>query len=89
MSDTAADATAPSFGGLMLYEEFVQKFLLKKNGDPVGERQAQILAKEHDLPLIRVGSCVWIDPLLAADRLRQAQIFDREPRRGRGRPRKA
>jgi hypothetical protein len=88
MSEAASDATAPSFGGLMRFDDFVRKYLTKKNGDPVGERQAQILVKEHNLPVIRVGSVVWVDPDIAAQRLREQQLFGREPRRGRGRPRK-
>jgi hypothetical protein len=87
----AAGATAPTgFGGLVpYYDVFVPQYLTKTDGSPVGRRQAQIIAQVHNLPLVRLGNNCWIDPELAAERLREAQIFAREePRRGRGRPRK-
>jgi hypothetical protein len=77
------------FSGLIEYfNDFVPRFLRKKNGTPVGRRQAQIIAKEHNLPLIRLGNAVYIDIEKAAERLREAQLVDRREPRGRGRPRK-
>lgn len=100
MSDTAraylaAQAAAigaplpgTGFGGLIPYfDEFVPRYLRKKDGKPIGKRAAQIIAKENNLPLVRLGNNVFIDVEKAAERLREAQIIDREPR-GRGRPAK-
>jgi hypothetical protein len=79
-----------NLGGLIrFFEEFVPRYLTKKNGEPVGRRAAQKIARQHHLPLVRLGNAVFIDVELAADRLREAQLMpDREPRR-RGRPRKS
>jgi hypothetical protein len=77
-----------AFGGLVdYYNDFVPKCLPLSDGTPRGRRSAQKLAKAFNLPLIRVGDVVLIDPLIAAERLREAQLSERMPR-GRGRPRK-
>jgi hypothetical protein len=75
-----------SFEGLVpYYEEFVPQHFVKSNGKPVGKRSAQIFVKKYNLPVVRVGNCDFIDVAEAAERLRKAQLVDREPR-GRGRP---
>jgi hypothetical protein len=75
-----------SFEGLVpYYEEFVPDHFVKSNGKPVGKRSAQILAKRYNLALVRLGNSVFIDVAETAERLRKAQLADREPR-GRGRP---
>jgi len=78
---------ASNFGGMIeYYYEFVPRFLKKRNGEPVGRRAAQKLARKYNFPLIRIGYCTYIDVDLAAERLRRAQLGDdRQPRR-RGRP---
>jgi hypothetical protein len=81
-------ATEPGFGGLVEYfGQFVPAYLKKTNGNPVGRRRAQIIAKQHNLPLVRLGNAVFIDPNLAARLLIEAQTARHEPR-GPGRPRK-
>jgi len=77
------------FGGLVpYYEEFVPDHFPLANGKPRGRRSAQKIAKEYNLPLIRVKKLTFIDPELAAQRLREvAMTPGREPLR-RGRPRK-
>jgi hypothetical protein len=76
------------FGGLVpYYTQFVPEHLPKANGEPRGKRSAQQIAKRYNLPLIRLGYNTFIDPEKAAERLREAQLSDREPRRP-GRPRK-
>jgi hypothetical protein len=77
-----------AFGGLVpFYEKFVPEVLGKPDGGAIGRRGAQLIAKKYNLPLIRIGNAVFIDPVLAAERLREAQLNGTEPRR-RGRPRK-
>jgi hypothetical protein len=74
------------FGGLVpYYTEFVPEHLPKINGKPRSRRSAQKIAVQYGLPVIRVGHNAFIDPELAAEVLREAQLIDRKPR-GRGRP---
>jgi hypothetical protein len=77
------------FGGLVpFYDVFVPEHLTI-NGRRRSKRSAQDVAKRHNLPLVRIGHNVFIDPVVAAERLREAQLAqlaDRTPR-GRGRPR--
>jgi hypothetical protein len=83
ITKTDSEPTQPTsgLGGLILYyEEFVPRYL-----PACGRRWAQMLAKRHNFPLVRLGRAVYIDPELAADRLRAAQLGGREPRRP-GRP---
>jgi hypothetical protein len=77
------------FGGLVpYYEEFIPRHFPLSGGKPRGRRSAQKIAKAFNLPLIRVGHVVLIDPEVAAHRLRETQLTpSREPRRP-GRPRK-
>jgi hypothetical protein len=84
-----APSRTSDFGGMIeYYYEFVPRFLKKRNGEPVGRRAAQKLARKYNFPLVRIGYCIYIDVDLAAERLRRAQLGDdRQPRR-RGRPRK-
>jgi hypothetical protein len=78
------------FGGLMLYyEQFLPEFLPLPSGEKRSRRSGTHLAEKYDLPLIKVGRSIFIDTELAALRLREAQLAGQEPRRGRGRPRKA
>jgi hypothetical protein len=77
-----------TFGGLVdYYNDFVPRCLPRTDGAPRTRRSAQQLAKAFNFPLIRVGYTVLIDPVIAAERLREAQLSERAPRR-RGRPRK-
>jgi hypothetical protein len=78
------------FGGLIpYYEEFVPEHFPLPNGKARGKRSAQQIAKEFNLPLIRVKQLTFIDPVLAAQRLREvAMTPSRETPRRRGRPRK-
>jgi len=50
------------------------------------KRSAQQLAKKHGFPLVKIGLVTFIDPVIAAERLREAQLAERAPR-PRGRPR--
>jgi len=85
-----APASAAGFGGLILYfDEFVPRYLRKTNGAVIGRRAAQMLAKRYDLPLVWLGNTVFIDEVIAADRLREAQLADRTPRRPGRPPRRA
>jgi hypothetical protein len=78
------------FGGLMLYyEQFVPEFLPLPSGKLRSRRSGTHLADKYNLPLVKMGRSIFIDPELAAQRLRDAQLPESEPRRGRGRPRKA
>jgi hypothetical protein len=75
------------FGGLVpFYDVFVPEHL-PINGKRRSRRSAQVVAKKYNLPLVRVGHNVFIDPVVAAERLREAQLVDPRPR-GRGRPRR-
>jgi hypothetical protein len=75
-----------SLGGLIPYfDEFVPRFLRKKNGAPVGRRAAQKIARQYNLPIVRMGHCAFIDVERAAEILREAQLVDRAPRKP-GRP---
>jgi hypothetical protein len=77
------------FPGLVeYYDEFVPQNFTKRSGKPVTRRRAQQYAKEFNFPLVRIGYHTFIDPVIAVDRLREAQLApSREPRRP-GRPRK-
>ena len=73
------------FGGLIPYfEEFVPKYLPKSNGKPRSRRSAQDIADRYNLPLVRIALRAFIDPQIAAEQLKAAQIRERAaPRRGR------
>jgi hypothetical protein len=78
------------FGGLVpYYDEFIPKHFPLSGGKPRGRRSAQKIAKEFNLPLIRVKQIVLIDPDMAAQRLREMQLTPRREARKRGRPPKA
>jgi hypothetical protein len=68
------------------YGTFVPQHFRKSDGTPVGRRQAQMIAKENNLPLIRLGGSVFIDVAKAAERLREAQLTNRTIVRKPGRP---
>ena len=76
------------FGGLQPYSEFVSQHFPLASGKPRSRRSAAFLVQKHNLPLVRMGHIAYIDPELAALRLREAQLIGPEPRRGPGRPRK-
>src|SRR5215472_19147759 len=81
------------FPGLVeYYNEFVPQNFTKRSGKPVTRRRAQQYAKQYNFPLVRIGHKTLIDPMIAAERLRQAQLQQspaREPPRKPGRPKKA
>jgi hypothetical protein len=59
-------------------------------GTPLGRRSLQLKIKEFDLPIIETGiGDPLIDPVAGDDQLRKYARRADEPRRGRGRPRKA
>jgi hypothetical protein len=77
------------FGGLQdYYKEFVPTHFPLASGKPRSRRSAAALAERHNLPLVRMGHISYIDPELAAQQLREDQLFGRAPYRGPGRPRK-
>jgi hypothetical protein len=77
-----------AFGGLVnYYDDFVPNCLPLADGSRRTKRSAQQLAKKYNFPLIKIGLVTFIDPVIAAERLREAQLAERMPR-GRGRPRK-
>jgi hypothetical protein len=53
------------------YDEYGPSRFRKKNGSSPKRRALQILAREYDLPLIRIGHAVLIDPQAGDDRLRE------------------
>jgi hypothetical protein len=73
------------FGGLIdYYDEFVPVYLPLPNGKPRSRRSAQKVAISYNLPIVRVGWRAFIDPELAAQRLRETQLRARvKPQRGR------
>jgi len=76
-----------AFGGLVnYYDDFVPNCLPLADGTRRTKRSAQQLAKKYNFPLIKVGLVTFIDPVVAADRLREMQLAERAPR-VRGRPR--
>jgi hypothetical protein len=80
-----------AFGGLVpYYEEFVPEHFPLPDGTPRGRRSAEKIAKRYNLPLIHVHKITFIDPVMAAERLREFATPKREqpPRKPRGRPRK-
>jgi hypothetical protein len=79
-------AMSEGFGGLVPYfEKFVPEHFPLSGGKQRGRRSAQKIAKEFNLPLIRVKKLVFIDPELAAQRLREVAMAPgrEQPRRGR------
>jgi len=79
-----------AFGGLVnYYDDFVPNCLPLAGGGRRTKRSAQQLAKQYNFPLIKIGLVTLIDPVIAAERLREAQLSEkRAVPRGRGRPRK-
>ena len=76
---------------LSFYDEYGPSRFRKRDGSSPKRRALQILAREHDLPLIRIGHAVLIDPKAGDDRLRELahRPTAKEPllrRRGRQRP---
>jgi hypothetical protein len=78
----------PGLPGLEPYYPWADANFPLPNGKQRSKRGKQLIAKRHNLPVVYVGWCAFIDPALAAERLREAQLSDRTPR-GRGRPPKA
>jgi hypothetical protein len=79
MSETAA------LPGLDPLYPWIEKVFPLPNGRKRSKRSAQDLAKRYNLPVVRVGWLTFVDPALAAERLRQAQLRE-QTLRGRGRP---
>jgi hypothetical protein len=79
-----------AFGGLVnYYDDFVPNCLPLPDGSRRTKRSAQQLAKQYNFPLVKVGLVTFIDPVIAAERLREAQLAKAFSfPRGRGRPRK-
>ena len=74
------------FGGLVSYfEDFMPRHFPLPDGTPRSKRSGERIAKRYNLPLIRVNKVTYIDPIMAAQRLREiAMMPPREtPRRGR------
>ena len=75
-----------NFGGLVdYYKEFVPEYLPKSNGKPRSRRSAQAIAKRYNLPLVRIALRSFIDPQIAAEQLKAAQIRKRAEPRGAAR----
>jgi hypothetical protein len=81
MSDLAA------LPGLVPYYTWAEANLPLPSGKKRSRRSAQDITKRYNLPLVRLGLCAFIDVEKAAERLREAQLTDRTPRRV-GRPAK-
>jgi hypothetical protein len=76
------------FGGLVDYHDtFIPEVLPLPNGERRSQRSAQKIAVQYKLPAVWIARRAFIDPVLAADILRKAQLVDRAPQ-GPGRPRK-
>ena len=76
------------FGGLVDYHDtFIPNVLPLPNGQRRSRRSAQKIAVKYRLPVVWIARRAFIDPELAADILRKAQLVDRKPQ-GPGRPRK-
>jgi len=88
--DVGPPAKAEGFGGLILYyEEFIPRYLPLAGGRPRSRRSAQVIAKEYNLPIIRVGTIAFIDPVEAAARLRERGMTPKRTTPRRGHPLKA
>lgn len=78
------------FGGLVdYYNDFVPKHFPLPNGKPGCRRRAQKIAKRYNLKVIRVFQVALIDPIEAADTLRQQFAAQKRETPRRGRPPKA
>jgi hypothetical protein len=75
------------FGGLIHWDDFVDKYLPLSNGARRGKRSRQKIARAHGFQLIRLGWNSFVDEEFEAQRLREISQRDMLPR-GPGRPRK-
>ena len=66
------------FGGLVNYHDvFIPEQLPLPSGKRRSRRSAQSIAVKYKLPVVWVGKCAFIDPELAAEILRKAQLGGR------------
>jgi hypothetical protein len=78
--------------GLEPYGPWFDRYFQRPDGKPFSERTRRRKAKELNLPTVRVGWALLIDPVLAERKLRENAHFDGEPvvvKRGRPRTRVA
>jgi hypothetical protein len=77
-----------TFEGLTNYlKVFRPKYLVKKNGEPIQERAAMVLAKKHGLPIFWIGNNCFLDESEAIEILRRNQAAARTPGQpGKARP---
>jgi hypothetical protein len=78
-----------SIAGLEPLEDFMEDCLPLTNGKPRSKRSEQELVQRYNLPVVKIGHRRFIDPILAAERLREDQLAPGcTPPRSPGRPRK-
>jgi hypothetical protein len=73
--------------GLVSFDEWFDGLIRKPDGGIYGKRAKQAFRRRYRLPVVEVGWCRLIDPVAAADRLREYAQHQDPARRGPGRPR--